>query len=69
MAILTFLLNKYAPLNLAQPMNAMPQDYLKLLPIFTGEDEITTEKHISSFCAFPENLNVEFLDVVITLFV
>lgn len=36
---------------------------------FTGEDELTIEKHIVSFCAFSENLNVEYLDVVMRLFV
>ena len=38
MAAPTFLMDRYAPLNLAQPMNAMPQEYLKLLPRFTRED-------------------------------
>ena len=42
MAIPTFLLNIYAPLNLPQPLNVMPQYYLKLLPNFIGEDEATT---------------------------
>lgn len=49
-------------------MNAMPQDYLKLLPRFTGEDEITVEKHVPTFCAFAENINVKYLDVVMRLF-
>ena len=35
-----FLLNKYAPLALPQVLNDMPQDYLKILPRFTGENEI-----------------------------
>ena len=60
-----FLLNKYSPLNLPQPMNAMPQEYIKLLPRFTREDEITVGKH----CRTSENLNVEHLEVVMRLFV
>ena len=44
MAAPTFLTDRYAPLNLQQRMNAMPQEYLKLLPHFTGEDEVATEK-------------------------
>ena len=28
MAVFAFLMNRYAPLNLPQPMNAMPQEYL-----------------------------------------
>jgi len=39
MVVLSFLLNKYAPLDLPQPLSTMPQDYLKLLPRFNGEDE------------------------------
>ena len=69
MAAPTFFLNRYAPLNLPQPMNAMPQEYLKLLPHFTGEDKITAEKHLPVFCNFAENLNVEHLEVVMRPFV
>ena len=49
MAAPAFLLNRYAPLNLPKLMNAMPQEYLKLLPHFTGEDEITAEQHLPMF--------------------
>ena len=52
MATLTFLMDRYAPLNLPQPMNAMPQKYLKLLPRFSGEYEVTVEQHLSLFCTF-----------------
>ena len=69
MAALDFFMNRYALLNLPQPMNSMPQEYLKLLPCFIGEDEVTVEKHFPLFCAFVENLNVEHLDVVMRLFV
>ena len=67
MAAPKFLLRKYSPLNLPQPMNAMPQEYLKLIPRFTGEDEITAEKHLLVFWNLAENLNVEHLDVVMRL--
>ena len=62
-------MNRYAPLQLPQPFNQMPQDYLKILPHFSGEDEQTTENHIVVFCNFAESLNVEHLDVVLRLFV
>ena len=52
MAATAFLMNRYAPLNLPQPMNAMPQEYLKLLPRFSGEDEITAEQHLPLFYTF-----------------
>ena len=68
MAILGFLLNKYAPLALPQVLNEMPQDYLKLLPRFTGEDSTSAQRHIENFCALAENVNVEHLDVVLRLF-
>ena len=69
MATPTFLMDRYAPLNISQPMNAMPQEYLKLFPYFTGEDEGTVEQHLPLFCTFAENLNVEHLDVMMRLFV
>jgi len=50
-------------------MNGMPEDYLKLLPRFTGEDDILAQKHMEVFCSFVENLNIEHLDVVMILFV
>ena len=63
-----FLLNKYAPMALPQVLNDMPQDYLKILPRFNGENEIDAQKHLEVFCAFAENFNVEHLDVVLRLF-
>jgi len=69
MALPGFLLNKYAPLNLPQPLSVIPQDYLKFLPRFNGEDDNTSQRRIETFCAFVKNLNVEQLDVVMRLFV
>jgi hypothetical protein len=38
---------RYAPLVLPQPMNALPAgDYLKYMPKFTGEEDITIEEHL-----------------------
>ena len=69
MVVLGFLLNKYDPLDLPQPLSAMPYDYLKIFPRSNGEDENTAQRHIETFCAFAENLNVEQLDVVMRFFV
>ena len=63
-----FLLNKYAPLALPQVLNDMPQDYLKILPRFNGENEIETQKYLEVFCSFGEKFNVEHLDTVLRLF-
>ena len=68
MAVPGFLLNKYAPLALPQILIDMPQDYMKLLPQFTGEDNSAAQKYIEDFCSFVENFNVEHLDVVLRLF-
>ena len=47
----------------------MPQDYLKILPRFNGENEIEDQNHLEVFCSFAENFNVEHLDVVLRMFV
>lgn len=47
----------------------MAQDYLNLLPRFTGEDGILAQRNVQSFCAFAENLNFEHLDVLLRLLV
>ena len=69
MGVPGFVLKKYAPLALPQVLNDMPQDYLKLLPRFTGEDSTSTQRHIENFRAFAKNVNVEHLDVVLRLFI
>ena len=46
MVVPSFLLKTYAPLALPLVLNDMPQDYLKLLPQFTGEDSTSTKRHI-----------------------
>jgi hypothetical protein len=41
---------RYAPLVLPQPMNGIPtRDYLKYMPKFTGEEDITVEEHLAAF--------------------
>jgi hypothetical protein len=42
--------SRYAPLVLPQPLNALLADgYLKQLPKFTGEGDITIEEHLEAF--------------------
>ena len=69
MDVPSFLLKKYAPLALLEVLNGMPQDYLKLLPQFTGENSTYMQRNIENLCAFDENVNLEHLDVVLRLFV
>ena len=55
---------RYAPLVLPQPMNELPaRDYLKYIPKFCGEGEVTTEEHLANFYAYDDNLNIEHVDV------
>jgi hypothetical protein len=61
---------RYAPLVLPQPMNSLPVgDYLKYMPKFTGEEDITAEEHLSTFYSYADNLNIENEDVWMRVFV
>jgi hypothetical protein len=47
---------RYDPPVLPQPMNALPPgDYLKCMPKFTGEEDITVEEHLVSFYNYADN--------------
>jgi hypothetical protein len=55
---------RYAPLVLPHPMNPLPTgDYLKYMPKFTGEGDVTTEEHLATFYSYADNLNIENEDV------
>jgi uncharacterized small protein (DUF1192 family) len=61
---------RYAPLVLPHPMNPLPTgDYLKYMPKFSGEGDITTEEHLASFYSYADNLNIENEDVWMRVFV
>ena len=47
----------------------MPKDYLKMLPKFDGENEITTEDHLAPFQGCKDNLAIEHEDVYLNIFV
>jgi hypothetical protein len=60
----TIVAARYAPLILPRPMNPFPAgDYLKYMPKFTKEGEITVEEHLSSFYSYVDNLNIGDEDV------
>jgi hypothetical protein len=60
---------RYAPLILPQLMNALPfGDYLKYMPKFIGEEDITIEEHLSPFYSYADNLNIENKDVWMRVF-
>jgi hypothetical protein len=51
---------RYAPPVLPQLMNAFPPgDYLKYMPKFTREEDITIEEHLVSFYSYADNQNIE----------
>jgi hypothetical protein len=61
---------RYAPLVLPQPMNPFPAgDYLKYMPKFTGEGDITAEEHLVAFYSYTDNLNIGNEDVWMRVFV
>jgi hypothetical protein len=61
---------RYAPLILPHPMNPLPTgDYLKYMPKFTGEGDITAEENLAAFYSYADNLNIENEDVWIRVFV
>jgi hypothetical protein len=52
--------HRYAPLVLPHPMNALPVgDYLKYIPKFKREEDITVEEHLVTFYSYVDNLNIE----------
>jgi hypothetical protein len=51
-------------------MNPLPAgDYLKYMPKFTGEGDITAEEHLAAFYSYADNLNIENEDVWMRVFV
>ena len=61
---------RYAPLVLPQPMNALPaRDYLKYMPKFSGEGDVTAEEYLADFYAYADNLNIEHEDGWMTFYV
>jgi hypothetical protein len=61
---------RYAPLILPHPMNPLPAgDYLKYMPKFTGEGDVTAEEHLAAFYSYADNLNIENEDVWMRVFI
>jgi hypothetical protein len=64
------LLLRYAPLILPQPLNPLPAgDYLKYMPKFSGEGDVTAEEHLAAFYSYADNLNIENEDVWMRVFI
>jgi hypothetical protein len=60
---------RYAPLVLPVPLHDLPENYIKNLPKFTGEGDLTAVEHINFFDQFADILGLENEDVYSRLFV
>jgi hypothetical protein len=61
---------RYTPLVLPHPMNPLPAgDYLKYMPKFTREGDLTAEEHLDAFYSYADKLNIESEDVGMRVFV
>jgi hypothetical protein len=61
---------RYAPLILPQPLNSLPASgYLKKMPKFTREGDITAEEHLAAFYSYADNYVIVDEDVWMSIFV
>jgi hypothetical protein len=61
---------RYAPLVLPVGLHALPAtDYMKYLPRYNGEGDVTAEEHLVAFYNFADNFNIDYVDVWMRLFV
>jgi hypothetical protein len=60
---------RYAPLVLPVPLHDLPKNYMKSLPKFTGEGDLTAQEHINFFDQFADILGIEHEDVYSRLLV
>jgi hypothetical protein len=60
---------RYVPLALPVPLHDLPENYMKNLPKFTGEGDLTTTEHMNFFDQFVDILGLEHEDVYSRLFV
>jgi hypothetical protein len=67
--VFTKVATRYAPLVLPVPLHDLPKNYMKNLPKFIGEGDLTTAEHINFFDQFANILGLEHEDVYSQLFV
>jgi hypothetical protein len=60
---------RYAPLVLPVPLHDLPKNYMKNLPKFIGEGDLTAQEHINFFDQFADILGIEHEDVYSRLLV
>jgi hypothetical protein len=59
---------RYAPLILSVPLHDLPENYMKNLPKFTREGDLTAAKNINFFDQFMDILGLKHEDVYSQLF-
>ena len=60
---------RYAPLVLPHPLNALLADgFLKQLPKFTGEGDVTADEHLEAFYSFTDDNVIMHADVWMRIF-
>jgi hypothetical protein len=60
---------RYAPLVFPIPLHDLPENYIKNLPKFTGEGDLTAAEHINFFDQFADVFGIEHEDVYSRLLV
>ena len=60
---------RYAPLVLPAQLHDLPDNYIKNLPKFTGEGDLTAAEHINFFDQFADICGIEHEDVYSRLLV
>jgi hypothetical protein len=69
LGIFSKLAARYAPLILPVPLHDLPKNYMKILPKFTGEGDLTAQEHIKFFDQFVDIKGIEHKDVYSRLLV
>jgi hypothetical protein len=61
---------RYEPLVLPIDLHVFPTtDYMKNLPRYNGEGEVTVEEHLKDLYSFADNFNIDYANVLMRLFV
>jgi hypothetical protein len=64
------IITRYAPLVLHVGLHALPTTYyMKYLPRYDGEGNVTTKEHLVAFYNFADNFKVDYANVWVRLFV
>jgi hypothetical protein len=67
--VFTKVVARYTPLVLLVPLHDLPKNYMKNLPKFTGEGDLTATEHINFFDQFIDIIGLEHEDVYSRLLV